>query len=50
MSNVNKKEITWLDANNFVSTPESRKNLLSILNPREQKMFKVFVKSVLGWY
>ena len=34
--------------NNFVSTKETRKELLKKLNTKEQKMFKYFVASVIG--
>lgn len=39
-------EINVINANNFKSTKESRKALLSKLNTKEQKMFKAFVASV----
>ena len=41
MSNV-----SFVDANNCVSTKESRDKLMSLLNAKEQKMFKDFVKSL----
>ena len=39
-------EINVIVANNFKSTENSRKELLSKLTSKEQKMFKDFVKSV----
>ena len=39
-------EINMINANNFVVTQQSRDKLLSLLNTKEQKMFKEFVKSV----
>ena len=47
MSNLNTaKEINLVSANNFNTTKESRAYLLSLLNDKEQKMFKSFVKSL----
>lgn len=43
MSNIN-----VVTANTFTSTYQSREELLSKLNPKEQKMFKDFIKSVSG--
>ena len=45
MSNMN-KEINMINANNFVVTKQSRDKLMSLLNTKEQKMFKDFVKSL----
>ena len=39
-------EINMINANNFVVTQQSRDKLLSLLNTKEQKMFKDFVKSL----
>ena len=39
-------EINLVSANNFNTTKESRTYLLSLLNDKEQKMFKSFVKSL----
>lgn len=39
-------EINMINANNFVVTKQSRDKLLSLLNDKEQKMFKDFVKSL----
>lgn len=39
-------EITMTNANTFNSTKESRTYLMSLLNIKEQKMFKDFVKSL----
>ena len=39
-------EITMTNANNFVVTQQSRDKLMSLLNTKEQKMFKDFVKSL----
>ena len=39
-------EINLVSANNFTTTKESRTYLLSLLNDKEQKMFKAFVKSL----
>ena len=39
-------EITMTNANNFKSSKESRIYLMSLLNDKEQKMFKDFVKSL----
>jgi len=47
MSNLNTaKEINLVSANNFTTTKESRAYLLSLLDDKEQKMFKAFVKSL----
>lgn len=47
MSNLNTaKEINLVSANDFTTTKESRAYLLSLLNEKEQKMFKSFVKSL----
>ena len=45
MNTVN-TEINMINANNFVVTQQSRDKLLSLLNTKEQKMFKDFVKSL----
>ena len=39
-------EITMSNANNFNSSKQSRDKLMSLLNDKEQKMFKDFVKSL----
>lgn len=39
-------EINMINANNFVVTMQSRDKLLYLLNTKEQKMFKDFVKSL----
>ena len=39
-------EINMINANDFVVTKQSRDKLLSLLNDKEQKMFKDFVKSL----
>ena len=39
-------EINMINANNFVVTKQSRDKLMSLLNDKEQKMFKDFVKSL----
>jgi hypothetical protein len=39
-------EINMINANNFVVTQQSRDKLISLLNTKEQKMFKDFVKSL----
>ena len=39
-------EINLVEANNFNTTKESRAYLLYLLNDKEQKMFKAFVKSL----
>ena len=39
-------EINMINANNFVVTKQSRDKLMSLLNTKEQKMFKDFVKSL----
>ena len=39
-------EINMINANNFTSTKQSRDKLMSLLNTKEQKMFKDFVKSL----
>lgn len=41
-------EITMSNANNFKSNKESRAYLMLLLNDKEQKMFKDFVKSLGG--
>lgn len=38
--------INLVEANNFNTSKESRAYLLSLLNDKEQKIFKTFVKSV----
>lgn len=40
--------INVVTANTFTSTTQSRQELLTKLTLKEQKMFKEFVKSVLG--
>lgn len=39
-------EINMINANNFVVTKQSRDKLMSLLNDKEQKVFKDFVKSL----
>lgn len=39
-------EINMITANSFTSTKQSRDKLMSLLNTKEQKMFKDFVKSL----
>lgn len=43
-----KKEISLLEANQYNSSKQSRDKLMSLLNDKEQKMFKDFVKSLGG--
>ena len=42
--NTMNTEINMINANNFKSTQQSRDKLMSLLNTKEQKMFKDFVK------
>ena len=44
--NTMNTEINMINANNFVVTHQSRDKLMSLLNTKEQKMFKDFVKSL----
>ena len=44
--NTMNTEINMINANNFVVTQQSRDKLMSLLNTKEQKMFKDFVKSL----
>ena len=44
--NTMNTEINMVTANNFKSTKESREKLMSLLNTKEQKIFKDFVKSL----
>ena len=44
--NTMNAEINMVTANNFTSTKQSREKLMSLLNTKEQKIFKDFVKSV----
>ena len=44
--NVMTTEINMVNANNFVVTKQSRDKLMSLLNTKEQKIFKDFVKSL----
>ena len=46
MNNLNTKEFNVNEINNFKTTAETRKHLLSLLSDKEQKMFKSFVASV----
>lgn len=47
MSNLNtSNEISLVNANNFITTKESRNYLMSILSVEEQKIFKDFVKQL----
>ena len=41
-------EINLVNSNNFKSSKESRDTLMLKLSLKEQKMFKEFVKSVIG--
>ena len=43
--NTMNTEINMIVANNFTSTKQSREKLMSLLNTKEQKIFKDFVKS-----
>ena len=45
MTNVS-KDFNVTEINNFKTTTETRKHLLSLLSDKEQKMFKAFVTSV----
>ena len=45
MSNLN-TEINMINANNFVVTKQSRDKLMSLLNAKEQMIFKEFIKQV----
>ena len=45
MTNVS-KDFNVNEINNFKTTAETRKHLLSLLSNKEQKMFKDFVASV----
>jgi len=40
-------EINMIVANHFESTKQSREKLMSLLNTKEQKIFKDFVKSLI---
>ena len=44
--NTMNTEINMINANTFVVTKQSRDKLMSLLNDKEQKMFKDFVKSL----
>ena len=44
--NTMNTEINMINANNFTSTKQSRDKLMSLLNTKEQKVFKDFVKSL----
>lgn len=44
--NTMNTEINMVTANNFTSTKQSREKLMSLLDTKEQKIFKDFVKSV----
>ena len=44
--NTMNTEINMVVANNFTSTKQSREKLMSLLNTKEQKIFKDFVKSL----
>ena len=46
MNSLNTKEFNVNEINNFKTTTESRKYLLSLLSDKEQKMFKSFIASV----
>ena len=45
MTNVS-KDFNVNEINNFKTTTETRKHLLSLLSDKEQKMFKGFIASV----
>ena len=45
---VSKMEINVVNSNDFKSSKESREKLMLKLYLKEQKMFKEFVKSVIG--
>lgn len=45
---VSKTEINVVNSNNFKSTQDSREKLMLKLSLKEKKMFKEFVKSVIG--
>ena len=48
---VSKTEINVVNSNEFKSSKDSREKLMLKLSLKEQKMFKEFVKSVIGgWY
>lgn len=44
--NTMNTEINMVTANSFTSTKQSREKLMSLLNTKEQKIFKDFVKSL----
>ena len=44
--NTMNTEINMVTANNFTSTKQTREKLMSLLNTKEQKIFKDFVKSL----
>ena len=44
--NTMNTEINMIVANNFTSTKQSREKLMSLLNTKEQNIFKDFVKSL----
>ena len=44
--NAMNTEINMVTANNFTSTKQSREKLMSLLNTKEQKIFKDYVNSV----
>ena len=44
--NAMNTEINMVTANNFTSTKQSREKLMSLLNTKEQNIFKDFVKSL----
>ncbi len=44
--NTMNTEINMVTANNFTSTKQSREKLMSLLDTKEQKIFKDFVKSL----
>lgn len=44
--NTMNTEINMVTANNFTSTKQSREKLMSLLNTKEQKIFKDYVNSV----
>lgn len=44
--NTMSTEISMVVANNFTSTKQSREKLMSLLNTKEQKILKDFVKSL----
>lgn len=44
--NTMNTQINMINANNFVVSKQSRDKLMSLLNTKEQKLFKDFIKSL----